>query len=306
MTSNSLLRFDGRVAIVTGAGRGLGREHALLLAKRGAKVVVNDFGGSLVGEGASPLVADEVVDEIVANGGTAVADHHSVADEDGPTAILRSALDAFGQVDIVINNAGILEPASFEKATAQILERHWRVHFLWSALLTRAVWPHLRAARYGRVVMTCSGGIFGVPGLTPYTSAKGAVFALIRSLAGEGAPLGILVNGIAPGAATRMSVGDSSLSAEDHELIVQTMRPELVSPTVAFLAHESCALNGELLTAAGGRVASIFLAETAGARLGTHSPEDVAAVLERIFDRTRYCAARDASEITGYGRDISE
>ena len=197
------LRFDGRVAIITGAGGGLGRAYARLLAARGAKVVVNDLGGSMHGDGAATTAADRVVGEILAAGGEAVANYESV--EDG-WRIVQHALDAFGRLDIVINNAGILRDVSFHKMSDEDWERIYRVHLYGGYQVTRAAWPHLRDQGYGRVIMTGSAaGLYGNFGQANYSSAKLGLLGLAQTLAVEGQKRNVLVNTIAPLAGSRLT-----------------------------------------------------------------------------------------------------
>src|SRR6266545_3914601 len=238
------LRFDDRVAIVTGAGNGLGRSHALLLASRGAKVVVNDLGGGIRGEGQSQNAADRVVEEIASAGGTAVADYHSV--EDG-AAIVTRALDAFGRIDIVVNNAGILRDVSFAKMSQEDWDLVYRVHVLGAFRVTHAAWPHMREQKYGRIVMTASAaGIYGNFGQANYSMAKLGLLGLSNTLAIEGRKKNVLVNTIAPIAGSRLT--ETVLPKE----LTDALKPELVSPLVAYLCHESCEETGGLFEVGGG------------------------------------------------------
>ena len=251
------LRFDGRVAVVTGAGRGIGRAHARLLAARGASVVVNDLGGSIDGVGEDRAPAAAVVAEIEAAGGTAVADRSDVSTVAGAESLVATAVDRFGRVDIVVNNAGIIAWAGFPDADAANLERHLAVHVGGAFHTTRAAWPHMIAQGHGRVVMTTSAGLFGLPTNLSYATAKGAVVGMTRSLATAGARHGIAVNAIAPAAMTRMAGpgGDDDTSP---------MAADLVAPMVAFLAHEDCPVTGEVYAAGAGRFARILVAQTPG------------------------------------------
>jgi len=288
------LRFDGRVAVVTGAGRGIGRAHALALAERGAQVVVNDVGGALAGDGSDAGPAAAVAAEIVAAGGEAVANTASVADEAGAASIVADALEHFGRVDVVINNAGNLDPGGMPELTADAVARHLDIHVLGSFNVTRAAWPHLAAQRYGRVILTASVGFFGSPHLLAYSTAKGATVSMARSLALAGADPGIKVNVVAPAADTRMVTdpvlrAKSGLPPRDDEVPPDPSRaPERVSPMVVVLAHESCPVTGELFAAGLGRFARIFLAETPGIIDRGIDAEGVLARWEEITDEAGY------------------
>jgi len=288
------LRFDGRVVIVTGAGRGIGRSHALLLASRGAGVIVADLGGELTGGGASHRPADEVVAEIRASGGTAVACYASVADEAGAASIVTAAIGEFGRIDAVINNAGIHDSVPFERVTARQFQTMLDVHLFGTIFVTRAAWPHFVAAGYGRVVNTASEAMLGgIPDLTGYAAAKGAVFALTRNLATEGTAHGIRVNAIAPRAHTRMVASQAeelasllSITPGEIEAINASMPPDMCAPGAAFLAHESCPLTGEVLQVGMGGVARLAVVHTAGLVKDPLSIEDIAANLDTIMDVT--------------------
>jgi NAD(P)-dependent dehydrogenase (short-subunit alcohol dehydrogenase family) len=278
------LRFDGRVAIVTGAGRGIGRAYARLLAARGASVVVNDLGGSMAGEGTDAGPASEVVAEIAAGGGAAMADTSDVSTPDGADALVAAAVDGFGRLDVVVNNAGIMRWAGFPKADADNLAAHLAVHVYGSFHTTRAAWPHLVDQGYGRIVMTTSTGVLGLPANLSYATAKGGVIGMARSLATAGAAHGIHVNCIAPAANTRMGDGGPA-----------EMTPELVAPMVAYLAHEDCPVSGEIYAAGAGRFSRIFLASTAGyVHPGPDATiEDVAQHWAAISDESGYSVPAD-------------
>jgi NAD(P)-dependent dehydrogenase (short-subunit alcohol dehydrogenase family) len=255
------LRFDDRVAIVTGAGGGLGRAHAMLLAERGARVVVNDFGGPRDGVGAGGrAMADAVVGAITARGGTAVANSESVATTEGADALVAQALDTWGRVDIVVNNAGITGQGNF--AEPESYQRVYATHLVGTVNVLRAVWPTLLERGYGRVVNTTSGSVFGAAGSGDYAAAKGGVFSLSRNLAQDHRDTNIKVNAIMPIAYTRMT------AAIPHEPTVQWLEkwfaPEKVSQFVAFLCHESVPCTGETFTVGGGRAAHVVFAHTRG------------------------------------------
>ena len=288
----SELRFDGRVAIVTGAGRGVSRSHAALLAAKGAKVVVADHGGGLDGLGSSAGPAAAVVAEITAAGGTAVACYASVAEEDSAQTIVGTALESFGQVDIVINNAGIHDPGLFADLSAEQFRRMLDVHYFGTLNVTKAAWPHLVAAGYGRIVNTVSEAMLGgITQLSSYGAAKGAVFGLTRNLATEGLPLGIRANALAPRAFTRLSASHSdalatemSLPKEAMDQINASMPPELCAPAAAFLAHESCPLNGEVLQAGMGGVARIAVVCGKGISSSSVTAEEIAERIGEVMD----------------------
>jgi NAD(P)-dependent dehydrogenase (short-subunit alcohol dehydrogenase family) len=255
------LRFDDRVAIVTGAGGGLGRAHAMLLAERGARVVVNDFGGPRDGVGpGGRAMADAVVGAITARGGTAIANSESVATTDGADALVAQALDTWGRVDVVVNNAGITGQGNF--AEPESYQRVYATHLVGTVNVLRAVWPTLLERGYGRVVNTTSGSVFGAAGSGDYAAAKGGVFSLSRNLAQDHRNTNIKVNAIMPIAYTRMT------AAIPHEPTVQWLEkwfaPEKVSQFVAFLCHESVPCTGETFTVGGGRAAHVVFAHTRG------------------------------------------
>jgi NAD(P)-dependent dehydrogenase (short-subunit alcohol dehydrogenase family) len=280
-------RFDGRVAVVTGAGRGIGRAYALLLASRGCSVVVNDLGSSLTGDGSDTSPAESVVSEIAAAGGAAVVDTNDVSSPEGGEKVVSHALSAFGHIDAVINNAGIIEWAGLPELDAENIQRHLDVHLLGSFNTVRAAWPHFESQGYGRVVMTTSTGVFGLPNNTGYAAAKGAVIGLTRSLAVAGAASGIKVNAIAPAAMTRMA-GRSSPELE------QQMDPARVAPMAAYLAHEDCPVNGEIYAAGAGRFGRIFIGTTPGVVVdGTSSIEDVAKNWTAINDTRDFAVPDD-------------
>ena len=246
------VRFDGRVAIVTGAGVGLGRSHAMLLASRGAKVVVNDPGGSVDGTGGAAAVADTVVAEIRAAGGEAVASYASVAEEKAAQSIIDTAMNTWGRLDILVNNAGVLRDRAFNNMTTEDYEFVNQVHHFGTVYCTKAAWPIMRKQQYGRIVVTTSGsGTVGNFGQANYGAAKMAVNGLINVLRHEGAKYNIRCNAISPSAWTRMT---ETLLPPD---VGQWMKPELVSPAVAWLCSEECDQNGEIIAATAGGYARV-------------------------------------------------
>jgi NAD(P)-dependent dehydrogenase (short-subunit alcohol dehydrogenase family) len=288
--------FNGRVAVVTGAGRGIGRAYARLLASRGAHVVVNDLGGSMAGAGSDSEVAGAVVAEIVAAGGAAIGDHSDVATAAGAQSLIDGALEHFGRLDILINNAGIMRWAALPKVDQDHLESHLAVHTVGSFNTTRAAWPHFVERGYGRIVMTTSSGVFGLPNNLAYATAKGGVIGLTRSLTTAGAAHGIKVNLIAPAAYTRMAGQPvAEAGSTDGSTLPAQMSPDLVAPMVAFLAHEACPVSGEIYAAGAGRFSRIFIASTEGYVHPTPTPtmEDIAAHWARINDETGYYVPAD-------------
>jgi NAD(P)-dependent dehydrogenase (short-subunit alcohol dehydrogenase family) len=286
--------FEGRVAVITGAGRGLGRAYAHLLAERGASVVVNDLGGTKEGDGADPEPAGRVAEEIVEAGGAAIPETSDVSRVAGGKALIDAALEEFGRIDIVINNAGNIRWGGLPEADADNLASHLAVHVGGSFNTTRAAWPHLVDRGYGRIVMTTSTGMFGLVDNLGYATAKAAVVGMTRSLSVAGRAHGIGVNLIAPNAWTRM--GGADPMAQGTRPPPKQMEPELVSPMVAFLAHESCDVSGEIYLAGAGRFARIFIAATQGyvsRRSGQPTIEDVAEHWTTINDEAGYYIPTD-------------
>ena len=270
------LRFDNRVAVITGGGRGLGRAYALLLASRGAKVIVNDTGGSLKGVGVDGSPADEVVREIRSAGGEAFACTASVSTPEGGAAIIQAALDLHGRIDILIHNAGIVRAASLKEMTPEDFEAVLDVHLRGAFHVVRAAFVHMCKAGYGRVVLTSSiGGLYGNHRIANYGVAKAGMIGLSNVVALEGAAEGVKCNIIVPSAVTRMAEG-LDISA------YPPMQPELVAPVVGWLAHESCPISGEMLISIAGRVAKAYFAETRGVYRGSWTIEDVGAQIEAI------------------------
>ncbi|MGQ0616327.1 MAG: SDR family oxidoreductase [Acidimicrobiia bacterium] len=270
------LHFDDRVAIITGAGGGLGRSHALELARRGALVVVNDLGGTVSGGDRSETAAQQVVDEIRAAGGEAVPNFDSVATPEGGQAIVQTALDAYGRVDIVINNAGILRDKAFHKMDADMIHAVIDTHLKGALFVTQPAFAIMREQAYGRIVSTTSAsGLFGNFGQANYGAAKAGLAGLTRVLAIEGARHNIVANAIAPIALTRMT--DGLLGG-----LGEKVGPETITPVVAYLASEECTVNGHIYSVAGGRVARIFFGETPGHILPELTAEAVRDGLEKI------------------------
>ncbi len=288
----SELRFDEKSVIVTGAGRGVGRCHALLFAERGAKVVVADLGGELNGSGQSAGPAEDVVAEIRSTGGEAVAVCASVAEEAGAGSIIEAAMDSFGTIDVVVNNAGIAAPLDLvEDLSTGDYRKMVEVHHLGTVYVTKAAWPHLIANGGGRIVNTTSEGALGtVPKNSSYGSAKGAVLGFTRTSALDGARHGISVNAVAPRAETRMSTPDILAHVYDAPAEMFTSMPgfgaQLVSPAAVYLAHESCPLNGEVLVAGGGQVLRLAISESQGFTSDELTPELIAENIDQVMDLT--------------------
>jgi NAD(P)-dependent dehydrogenase (short-subunit alcohol dehydrogenase family) len=287
------IRFDGRVAIVTGAGGGLGREHALLLAARGAKVVVNDLGGAVDGSGGSAGPAERTAKEIEELGGVAVADASTVATPEGGQAVVDTAMEAFGRVDVVINNAGILRDKAFHNLTPELLDPVLDVHLKGAFHVTRPAWARMREAGYGRVLLTASNaGILGNFGQSNYGAAKMGLVGLARVLAQEGARYGIKANVLAPIARTRMT----------EELLgplAPKLDPRLVAPVAAWLVHEDCPVTGQVYSAGGGRVARFYVGLTEGYANPELTPEDVRDNFDRVRDETGYTVPTGVADEIG-------
>ncbi|MCG8588992.1 MAG: SDR family oxidoreductase [Proteobacteria bacterium] len=281
----SEIRFDNRVAIVTGAGGGLGREHALLLASRGAKVVVNDLGGAADGTGSGSSAADAVVKEINEAGGTAVANYDSVATPEGGEGVVQTAIDNFGQVDIVINNAGILRDRSFVKLTPPELEIVLDVHLKGGFYVSQPAFRHMKEKNYGRLIFTASAaGIFGNFGQTNYGAAKMGLCGLSHVLAVEGAKYNIKSNVIAPIAKTRLTENLLGPAAD-------ALDPACVAPLVAYLCSEQCEATHEIYSVGGGRFARIFVGLAPGwtkGKAAVPAIEEIAANFDQIRNPEGY------------------
>jgi NAD(P)-dependent dehydrogenase (short-subunit alcohol dehydrogenase family) len=274
-------RFDGRVAIITGAGGGLGRSYALLLASRGAKVLVNDLGTSRQGEGADIGMAQAVVNEIRATGGEAIANGDTVATADGCNAMVGAALAAWGKVDILVHNATINRHAAFRDLSYEDFSAVMDVHLAGAFHLAKEVFPRMCDAGYGRIALVASiAGLYGERNVAGYSTAKGAIQGLANALAIEGQDHGVKVNCIVPAAQTRLAEG------RDTEGF-PPWGPDLVAPAVAWLVHEECQATGELFVSLAGRMAKAYVAETRGAFQPEWTIEDVARRMEEISDRSR-------------------
>ncbi len=272
-------RFDGRVAVITGAGRGLGREYALLLAAKGAKVVVNDNGSSMKGFDADATPAGEVVAAIKAAGGEAVASADSVASEQGGAAIIQSALDHFGRIDILIHNAGNVRYGALDEIPYEDFKAVLDVHLLGAFHVVRPAFPLMKQAGYGRIVLTGSiGGIYGNNRVVNYGVSKAGMIGLNNVAAIEGEAFNVKCNIIAPGAVTRMAEGLDTT-------IYPPMGPELVAPVVGWLAHESCSVTGEIYAAIAGRVAQMFIAETEGVYRSSWTIDEIANEIKAIRNK---------------------
>ncbi|QHD69070.1 SDR family NAD(P)-dependent oxidoreductase [Sphingobium yanoikuyae] len=274
----SELRYDDRVIVITGAGRGLGRAYAELLGARGARIVVNDPGSAVRGEGIDVGPAAEVVAAIKAQGGDAIVSTDSVATPEGGRAIIEAALDHYGRIDGLIHNAGNVRYGSMQALSQEDFDAVLDVHLRGAFHVARAAFPHMCKARYGRIILTSSiGGLYGNRDCVNYGMSKSGMIGLNNVLALEGEAEGVKSNIIVPGAVTRMAEG---LDISQYP----PMGPELVSPVVAWLAHESCSVTGEMLVSIAGRVARAFIAESKGVYQPSWTPEDVGARIDAIMD----------------------
>lgn len=293
------ISFEDRVVIVTGAGGGLGRTYALDIAKRGGAVIVNDLGGSVEGTGGSRTAADNVVDEIQAAGGRAIANYDSVATKDGARHIVDAALDAFGHVDGLINNAGNLRDDWFEDIRDDDRDALLSVHLLGSFNVTQAAWPHMKARGYGRVVFTTSSaGMFGNARQTGYAMAKAGIAGLMNVLSQEGAPHGILCNAVMPNAMSRMAEKHAEHidpEAQKDAMVfwsplATSMTPEFCTAIAVYLASEACTTTHSFYSSLGGRIARVFVGVSEGWQGPRDRPataDDIAAHIEQIRDLTR-------------------
>jgi NAD(P)-dependent dehydrogenase (short-subunit alcohol dehydrogenase family) len=293
------MRFDGRVVIVTGAGGdypSLGRVYARLFGALGAKVVVNDLGVGPDGQGIQRAHADVVAQEIVDSGGEAVADTNSVIEEDSAAAIVQRAIDTWGRVDAVVNNAGVCPLASFDEFTSEDVRKIIDTHLMGNIWMCRAAWPHMKQAGYGRIVNITSGALWGGRYLAFYGAAKAGITGLTYTLAIEGEPFGIKVNTLGPAAGTTAMTHLNERS-EWFDMMFENFRAEQVAPAVAYLAHEECAVSAKYFEAAGGRVWQRYLVETKGYTNPELTIEDVRDHLGEIMDRDGAEALADPIEI---------
>lgn len=293
------LRFEGRVAVVTGAGRGLGRLYALALAERGARVVVNDVGSSVAGDGVNADPAASVAGEICERGGEAVADAHTVSTPEGGRAIVGLALEAFGRVDIVINNAGVLRDRAFHNLTDEELDSVLGVNLMGAFNVTRPAWVKMREQHHGRVLMVTSAtGLLGNFGQSNYAAAKMGIVGLTRVLAAEGEKYGIKVNAIAPFARTRMTEGV-------YGDVGDKLAPELVAPVAVWLVHSDVPVTGQVFSVAGGRVARYFIGLTRGYYDPALTPESVRDHFAEVADEAGYSVpAGLADELSQLGEAL--
>lgn len=289
------IRFDGRVAVVTGAGNGLGRSHALFFASRGAKVVVNDLGGTVAGTGGSHAAADAVVKEILAAGGQAVANYDSVATEEGGRNIIKTALDTFGTVDILVNNAGNVRDKTLAKMELADFRALVDVHLMGAVYCTHAAWPTMREKHFGRIVVTTSGaGLYGNHGHTNYGAAKMAVIGFMNALKEEGRRHNITVHAIAPIALTRMTENVTSPKTAG------LMKPEFVTAAVAWMCAPENEETGHIIEAGAGYYAKVEVREAHGAVFGTDTiptPEQIRDRYSEIADMRQSAPYLNASDV---------
>ena len=289
------VRFDGQVAIVTGAGGGMGRAYAIELARRGARVLVNDYGGGVLGERNGAIgPAETVVAEIRAAGGDAAANGDAVGSADAARAIVRAALDAFGRVDILVNNAGTALAGAFTAHDDDRIEQHYATNLIGGHHLMRAVWPLMAAQRYGRILNISSNGILGVGGNAPYAAAKAGMIGLTLDSAIEGRPLGILINAVMPTSYSRMIEQIPDKATVDW--FRDNLDPEQVAAAMAWFLSRDCIESGRILVTGGGRLSSLVMAETGEICDPAISAEDIADKLPAVFDEARLTVVRNQAE----------
>ncbi|ETI64249.1 short-chain dehydrogenase [Sphingobium sp. C100] len=305
------MRFDGRVALVTGAGAGMGKVHALFLASRGAKVVVSDAGTATDGTGADSHLAQEVVDAIRAAGGEATPWIANLIEDEGARGAVRHAVQSYGRLDILIHNAGIALSGPYMEETADRMDRLLGVNTRAACLMTREAWPVMAGQQHGRIVLIGSTAMYGMGGSTHYSTAKASYLGLTRALAEEGGALGIKVNLVCPAAATRLV--DTMDESPFKQWIFDTLKPELVTPIVAYLGHDSCAVTGEAFSTAGGRLAKIVVGETRGIVDSDLTLEKIPGLLGRVLDEDQIDLNRNFSEFApimmnalGYAAETEE
>jgi NAD(P)-dependent dehydrogenase (short-subunit alcohol dehydrogenase family) len=322
-----VLNFNGRVAIVTGGGGGIGRQIALGLARRGARLVVNDIGTERqpAPNTSAPFTpearhtAELVAEEIRREGGIATANTQSVASVDGPASIVRTALEAFGQIDVVVNNAGTSgSAAQFTELSADDFRGQFELHALGSAMLAQAAWPHLVVGSRGRIINIVSGAMFGSPATIPYTVAKAALYGLTRALAVVGRSEGLFANAVMVLALTPMVQASadghregsvSPVAGDGQDWIMRWLRekcpPELVVPLIGWLAHVDCEVNGELFSAGGGRISRAIFADTPGVVDPAFSIETVRDQFDAIWTDNRYVRLQDVSERLHWAQSLT-
>jgi NAD(P)-dependent dehydrogenase (short-subunit alcohol dehydrogenase family) len=294
----SELWFDGRVAVVTGAGGGLGRRYALDLAARGARVLVNDVGCAPTGDGVSTAPADAVVDEIRSAGGVAMADTTDVGGPGGGDAIVGACLDAWGRVDVVVNNAGIVRPGPVASVGRAAFEAVLAAHLHGSIAVAAAAWPHMVAAGHGRIVNTSSSSVFGTDHVSTYVVAKSAMIGLTTSMACEGAAAGIQVNAVMPTAMTRLTSGIPN--DELRAVLDEHFPPETVSPLVLLLAHADAPCSGAIFAAGGGHFARVALAIDQGHVTADLTPEAVRDAFDTVSDMAGSGFPASTDDATGF------